>query len=113
VLSVFLGAGTQGRGGDRVYTEGSGRIRGIDYDGETLAIESDVVVVGPKWMRPAGMGAWNVSEVAYSETNGTRQWTGRIRVTQDRGCRYRQILQESNGWVNVDLSVSAEADIET
>jgi len=108
-----LGACVQGPGGDRVYTEGSGRIYGVGYDGDMLALGSDVVIVGPKWIDLAGMAAWNVSDVGYSETNGAKQWTGRIHVTQDRGCRYRQILQESNGLVSVDMSVTAEADIPT
>ena len=111
---VFLLAGGPGsRGmGESVYTEGNGRLRGIGYDGEEMAIGSDIVVAIAGWSSVGSLSTWDVSAARYAETNGARQWSGLIRLDGDRACRYAQAIEESDGQANIRLSVTAEADLE-
>lgn len=111
VVALLHGRGAAW-GGESVHADGSGRIIGVGYDGETTAVESDVVVALPKWTGTASMAAWCVSDVQYAATNDVRQWTGLIHFDQTRSCRYRQTLKEDGGRARVDLSVTGESDVD-
>ena len=95
--------------GEIAVTDRNGRINTMLFDGDDLAVQTDLRLPVRGWKRLPGMG--HARRVKLSRSDGRRTWTGRIQVAKGQSCRFEQTIEEAAGAVRVTLKVTAEADL--
>ena len=87
-----------------------GRLMAMLFDGDQLAVSSDVRVPVRGWARLPGLTS--LKAVKTTRAPGCGTWSGSIEVEAGKRCRYEQTMREDAGCVNVSIRTIAEADLD-
>ena len=95
---------------DLAVTDRHGRITAMIFDGDLLAVQTNLRVPMRGWKRLPGLGS--AKRVKATRLGDSRAWTGRIEVEDGKHCRYEQTIREDHGAVHISLRATAEADLD-
>ncbi|MBM4094529.1 MAG: hypothetical protein FJ276_34760 [Planctomycetes bacterium] len=92
-------------------TSQSGRITAMDCAGEYLSIQTNLVIPLKGWDTQRSLS--NVQRLRPVRDGGKTTWSGSIPMASGKAYRFEQTLHDAGETVTLELSVTAEADIET
>ncbi|MBN1844216.1 MAG: hypothetical protein JW810_00930 [Sedimentisphaerales bacterium] len=97
--------------GQIVETDPHGRIQAMVFDGDPIAIKTDIRIPDSRWSRSPGLGS--ARDVEISRSAGRCETRGRIELEPGKSCRFVQIVQEQDAAVQISLEIAALADMDT
>lgn len=114
VCALLAIAVPRGAHGDTVMATLGGRITAWNDGNGIIPLSASIILPGPEWKRIASLDNGLIERsTRFSQRDGEKTWEGRLRVGQDKSCRYRQVLRETaDGTATLQLTVTAENDLD-
>lgn len=96
--------------GEMAATNRKGQLTALRYDGEYLQVQAGVRLPLRGWRSLPGLA--QATDVRHTRSGPLQLWTGRIEVGKGAYCQFRQTLEEAADSVQLNITVTAEADLD-
>lgn len=109
VACAWLRAGGDARA-QHVETDRNGAIQAVLVDEEYLALRTDILIPLPGWQQVRSTA--DALDLRVRRGANERTWAARIPVAGDAACRYAQRLGGTRDALQLEIEVTAEADLD-